>query len=822
MALDGRAAAEAGRDMASLIAVASAEKENMFIEKVAGLAAGLAGLPGAQFTKLPAIALQLDMRVERSRLAQGAYTPERTQMSSWLISILDILQQHSVKTAQAVLDQAKKSALHRNQDEITDARFLSELRSAVEENLAPLLANADSANGLAREITPAFFQLDLVAKIASLQSVQCDERLKSVGMGGLSALKIAIGLDGAVAQNAFKSLSEQLEILTAGEDITDEQEVAFTQAVADLAAALAGLPGAEQTKLSLMAYQLDMRAARTRVQKTQNSVLRRALGSRLLFLIDKVYAVDAAAAQGIFRQAKPYLQSEDDIDDITYSNKILSTCEKHLAGIMETSEEILVLYTDIMIATLNRNNDFEGVEACINSVVNTHPEVYASIKVRYVDALMRMIREASNISEADLPSPLQDPENCLYMQSNADVILEPWRNSLGFKSLRLRDEAYEKQRPAPRNPAENRNILFVSNSVWSFMGEMIKGFEEVEGLSIRTFDFSIAQNAYGLLPKDAALPAPDGTTAPMACSKQFQDGPFKALLDWADVVFVEWCDWSAVWMSNYIPEGKRLVVRLHSYEAFSTLPFFMNWSRVDGMVFVANHIRKFFNIQHGDRCATEQVVIDNIRDFSSFVSTGPQSRNCVLAMVGYNNANKNPSLALEILRALRNENPAWRLKLIGQPWGDDDKLSELEADYKKAFFEKISAWGLGEAIEFVDYVDQQRLNDCLREVGVIVSCSNREGTHEAIVEGIASGCVPLIRNWPTSARYNGAHSHFAPFSSFVFNTLDEAVAIARSHAAPTQDMRDALHRKALETYDQKATFPEIKSFILGVHADRTQ
>jgi glycosyltransferase involved in cell wall biosynthesis len=50
--------------------------------------------------------------------------------------------------------------------------------------------------------------------------------------------------------------------------------------------------------------------------------------------------------------------------------------------------------------------------------------------------------------------------------------------------------------------------------------------------------------------------------------------------------------------------------------------------------------------------------------------------------------------------------------------------------------------------------------DVLRSIGVIVSSSTRESFHLALVEGAASGAVPVVRDWPLLARYGGPRALF--------------------------------------------------------------
>jgi glycosyltransferase involved in cell wall biosynthesis len=64
--------------------------------------------------------------------------------------------------------------------------------------------------------------------------------------------------------------------------------------------------------------------------------------------------------------------------------------------------------------------------------------------------------------------------------------------------------------------------------------------------------------------------------------------------------------------------------------------------------------------------------------------------------------------------------------------------------------------------------------EALRDVGVILSSSVRESFHASVVEGAASGAVPVVRDWPFFAgKANGARTLFP--SDWVVETPEQAV-----------------------------------------------
>ena len=461
---------------------------------------------------------------------------------------------------------------------------------------------------------------------------------------------------------------------------------------------------------------------------------------------------------------------------------------------------------------------FRQSEAGVKQAL-TNPKFNASeeLKTRlsYVHLLERLLLQSGNPTGDDHDFPLGLPANCAQMQRSADSLLAPWRESLGYRLLLAREAAPTHAAIHSRSPVNAcRKILFICEENWFFLGNIISALEKTEHAQCRTFDFSMARSLYQLEPREAGLPPLTPGVTASARGEAYDSGVLKQLIDWADVVFVEWCRWPAVWASTNVSKSKQLILRLHSFEAFSPMPHFMNWGNVDRIVFVADHIRQFFNAQLNDRVPPEkQIVIDNLRDLSHFTADGPNTRDYTLGMVGYNDANKNPRLALQLLKALRAGNSRWTLQLVGALWPEDDQLSSAEKAYKAAFFAEIATCGLKDAVLFKGSVPWLEINRTMCEFGIILSCSDREGTHEAIVEGIASGCIPLIRNWPTSASNDGARNAFSGFEDFVFDSIDDAIKLAEAYATPAPQFRRAIAKRGRSQFDQQAVIGKILSLF---------
>ena len=75
------------------------------------------------------------------------------------------------------------------------------------------------------------------------------------------------------------------------------------------------------------------------------------------------------------------------------------------------------------------------------------------------------------------------------------------------------------------------------------------------------------------------------------------------------------------------------------------------------------------------------------------------------------------------------------------------------------------------------------MEEWYRGVGFVLSSSDTEGCHTSVLEGMASGAVPVVRDWP------GARSLFSPH---VHEPLDAAIPAMIAHADAGDEARGAV------------------------------
>ncbi|PWU44322.1 glycosyltransferase family 1 protein [Micromonospora globispora] len=291
-------------------------------------------------------------------------------------------------------------------------------------------------------------------------------------------------------------------------------------------------------------------------------------------------------------------------------------------------------------------------------------------------------------------------------------------------------------------------------------------------------------------------------------------------LDWADVLFVDWAVATAVMVTLVDPGDTRVVLRLHSFEAFSFWPHLIDFSRIDDVVFVSDHLRDLAAAVSPDlvgEYAPRLHVISNAMDLRPYAMPKEPAARFTLGLVGISAVAKDPRWAIEVLRLLRAEDPRYRLLLVGA--GLNTGAGEAIRAYGEALEVDLAELEPAGAVVRIGQVTD--VPKALTEIGVILSTSVRESFHCAVVEGAASGAVPVVRDWPFfAAREHGAHSLFP--ADWVVRTPAEAAARIRAETADEEAWRAggaAAAAHALATWDWTVTRHHFDA-LLGV-ADPT-
>lgn len=223
------------------------------------------------------------------------------------------------------------------------------------------------------------------------------------------------------------------------------------------------------------------------------------------------------------------------------------------------------------------------------------------------------------------------------------------------------------------------------------------------------------------------------------------DPHHQELMDWADVVLCEWAGRNAIWYSHNLPAGKRLLIRLHGFEAQATWITGLNFNRVDQLILVSEFYRKQVLSMH--RWDSRKIkVIGNSIEFDAFTRPKHEDAPYHLGMLGFTPFLKRPDLAVDVLENLLAHDERYMLHLRGRaPW----RFSWLwyknlaEVDSYRHLYQRIgSSPQLREHVVFE--AQGANVESWFSKIGWLLSLSERETFHLAAAEGMASGAVPLF------------------------------------------------------------------------------
>jgi len=243
-------------------------------------------------------------------------------------------------------------------------------------------------------------------------------------------------------------------------------------------------------------------------------------------------------------------------------------------------------------------------------------------------------------------------------------------------------------------------------------------------------------------------------------------------IDWGDIVWLEWANEVAIIGTAYEGiKGKKVIVRLHSYEIFTDFPKQINWAVVDRLIFVAPHIREILNeLSPGVTQKVKSEVIYNGVDIDK-IPFKERKPGYNIAYVGYINYKKNPQMALQILKKLvtgvtdlDNEcftaDPQYKLHIAG---------SYQDLRYKIYLEHMIKDMGLQGSVIFHGWVDD--MEGLWEDMNYLLHTSLHEGHSMAITEAMARGIKPVIHN------FRGARELYSNMDSslgILFNTVEQA------------------------------------------------
>jgi glycosyltransferase involved in cell wall biosynthesis len=221
-----------------------------------------------------------------------------------------------------------------------------------------------------------------------------------------------------------------------------------------------------------------------------------------------------------------------------------------------------------------------------------------------------------------------------------------------------------------------------------------------------------------------------------------------SLAEWADVVICEWCGPNAVWYSRHKRAGQRLIVRLHRFELDRRWPSEVAIDEVDRVVAVSASYATFIRRVTGWP-AEKITVISNWVDDAALDRPKLAGSRFHLGFIGMAPARKRLDRALDVLELLRAQDRRYLLfvksKLVWDyPWF---WARPAERDYMDLILRRLRLSPLLRGTVTFDAFGPD-VGSWLRRIGFVLSTSDDESFHLAPAEGMASGAVPAILDWP--------------------------------------------------------------------------
>lgn len=393
------------------------------------------------------------------------------------------------------------------------------------------------------------------------------------------------------------------------------------------------------------------------------------------------------------------------------------------------------------------------------------------------------------------------------LAADPDTFLAPFRQS---SACALLTTAIPRL-PDPASTGRPHRLLFVTASNFNFATGLIDDLSSRAGVEVRAVNLLTQEEgptrlSYVNVVRDR-LAQGTGHTVTMPTSVSDE-------LEWADTIFIEWGHRALTWISSLSNLRARVIVRLHSYEAMTQFPLTTNWGGIHDVIFVSDHIRRLVEASVPDilTAAGPRIhTIPNKNDFGPYLLPKKPESEFTLGLVGWGQVVKDPLWALEVLELLRERDSRYNIRFLGNAFAPTEKLTRAAVDYRDALNAKIAE--MGDAVHVAGY--SKDVPESLRRVGVILSASHREGTHEGFLEGVSSGAFPVARNWPFVAQWGGARS-MVPDAWVVTTPREAADRILGAQEADTlTDQGQAAAAWVREHYDWSSVGPTLDAVILG-------
>ncbi len=278
----------------------------------------------------------------------------------------------------------------------------------------------------------------------------------------------------------------------------------------------------------------------------------------------------------------------------------------------------------------------------------------------------------------------------------------------------------------------------------------------------------------------------------------------RACVEWADIVFCEWGLGNLVWYAEHKKEHQTLIARLHFQEKDLKFLHQVNHSKVDQYIVITPYmLEEFHAIFQIPRYKMK--YIDNLIDADKLDLPKQPNSKFHLGICGILPARKRVDLAIDIFEALFEKDERYKLFIKSKrpeevPWL---MAREKEREFYTAVLERIEKAPWRENVIFDPHGND--VPEWLQKIGFLLSPSDYEGSHVSVSEAMASGAIPVIRDW------KGADTVYP--SRYIISSKEEAVkAVIRGEWQA--DKVESRKKFARQKFDCQAIIKRIENLCI--------
>ncbi|UNC92306.1 glycosyltransferase [Candidatus Contubernalis alkaliaceticus] len=225
-------------------------------------------------------------------------------------------------------------------------------------------------------------------------------------------------------------------------------------------------------------------------------------------------------------------------------------------------------------------------------------------------------------------------------------------------------------------------------------------------------------------------------------------------MEWGDLCWFEWCDKLLLYGSKLpLAKNKKIVCRLHSYEAFTQYPGKVNWNNVDKVIFIAEHIKNIVVKKYRILDEKTAVIPNGVNMNKWTFNTRNPGFN--IAYIGYINYKKGPMLLLQAFKYLFDRDSRYKLYIAGQ---------FQDHRYYLYYQQMIKELNIENNFFFQGW--QNDLDNWLNDKNFVLNTSVLESQNMSIMQAMSKGIKPVIHN------FAGAQNIYP--KRYLWNTVEEA------------------------------------------------